>query len=672
MQFDMWVMPVSEFVHLSELRPHEELRQQGKLMRCDASMRGVFFLSHQWTSSSHPDHTTAQLRSFQTLLLRMVRGELPKTTYDASGIRAGGTSISAAYWQDLVPDAFVWIDFFSVPQKKLKGGEMSDQEKATNSIAAYIERSSHFFVICPTVHHQDLEGTVCDYGTWLQSSGCRMELFALLLARHNRIPAIVVKGGDATPFLISPTAAIPRSPGLGLFRCCERNHLKIDSNGKKHVLPCRRSQIAPVIHRMLQKRREYHLGLEDLISYRLWSAFSPHFLAGLPAADRNQKKIDVTSTFLREYRFDGPRSEENRNSGITPLMLAAASGHVGVVRELLQTHSVDVNAKMRINVPDFGLEKGQGALSFAVSTCPSSQVNPIVSELLLQGADPNKASAGPGTTPLMSAVISLNLQGVKSLVENAGDKLELNKGLKFNNATALSLAAFYSTTEIVEALIQAGANVVHIEDGGGNKLTDACSNPAANPRMLEVLSKTGLGNRTVIDVNDKIVARTLKWATLDSVLRKLVKGNYLRSHIAKGRANCQGSTPLHMAARQGNVNVVQWLLQNGAQKSLHVKNKMGCTALDVARIFGPHHEVEGILGAAMLEDLQQQESSQLKRKASRQVSMQRLMSSALRGARSGETAIRMQYPMYVVCGPQHAHGASRDFVACSCASPTGG
>jgi hypothetical protein len=39
--------------------------------------------------------------------------------------------------------------------------------------------------------------------------------------------------------------------------------------------------------------------------------------------------------------------------------------------------------------------------------------------------------------------------------------------------------------------------------------------------------------------------------------------------------------------------LVRWLLDNGARKSLHAKNVMGCTPLDVARMFGPYVPRDG-------------------------------------------------------------------------------
>ena len=45
-------------------------------------MKTVFFLSHQWTSFEHPDHTMDQVRCFKRLLIRMMKGEVATTVPD--------------------------------------------------------------------------------------------------------------------------------------------------------------------------------------------------------------------------------------------------------------------------------------------------------------------------------------------------------------------------------------------------------------------------------------------------------------------------------------------------------------------------------------------------------------------------------------------------------------
>ena len=78
------------------------------------------------------------------------------------------------------------------------------------------------------------------------------------------------------------------------------------------------------------------------------------------------------------------------------------------------------------------------------------------------------------------------------------------------------------------------------------------------------------------------------------------RGIITKSHFALNMAHSAGSTPLHKAANKGLVDVTEWLLQHGAHKSLHIRNDMGATPLDIARIFGPYPAIEAKLGAAML------------------------------------------------------------------------
>ena len=52
-------------------------------------------------------------------------------------------------------------------------GQESNLMKAVNSIPAYVERSTHFLAIVPTVKHRDLPGVVCDLGSWLGRGWCK-------------------------------------------------------------------------------------------------------------------------------------------------------------------------------------------------------------------------------------------------------------------------------------------------------------------------------------------------------------------------------------------------------------------------------------------------------------------------------------------------------------------
>ena len=46
-EYSMWVMPVSAFIALDKLQPHQTLRASDKIVQYNESMSTVFFLSHQ-------------------------------------------------------------------------------------------------------------------------------------------------------------------------------------------------------------------------------------------------------------------------------------------------------------------------------------------------------------------------------------------------------------------------------------------------------------------------------------------------------------------------------------------------------------------------------------------------------------------------------------------------
>ena len=268
----------------------------------------------------------------------------------------------------------------------------------------------------------------------------------------------VVKGGDATPFMISPTLALSRSPGTGKMLCCAHNHVKIDTDGVQRPVPCRKDRIAPSMLKMLQSRRAYHLGLDDLINFRMWTALVPNAMKGLPSVGMPLLPRSVEE-FLAHNKFSNPH-EEVCGSGYTPLIFSVISGNLAVVRELITRHSVNVKAPVMIDLPKFGFEKGMDALAFAVGSCSSEKVYESVSLLLAAGADPNTAF-NSGATPLMAAIMWHSLAGIRALISCSGGKLDLEKGLRANNATALLVAANIGTFEMVEALLVAGANREH-------------------------------------------------------------------------------------------------------------------------------------------------------------------------------------------------------------------
>ena len=567
MQADMWVMPVHVFVSLKEVRPHQELRREGKLVRWNNSMRTVIFLSHQWTAFDEPDHTREQLRTVQRMIHRMVSGTCPDTAptfADAAIFSSSRLRITSSQWQDSVRDAFICastrrasrvrrrihrprphararapcagLDYFSIPQigSYFNGDVQSELVKAVNSIPAYIERSSHFFVVCPTVEHLNFPDELCNFGSWQARGWCRVEQCALLLARHNELPAIVITGGESAPFMISPATALANTPGTGQFSCCSRDHALQDADGNLVCVPCDKTKIGPICFEMLETKRRHALHSEGRAEYILWTAFMPKLLMGLPSDMPPQP--DTIDGFLSAYRYTSATDEQNRGSGLAPLIAASLSGNAAVVERLVACEGVDVNARTA-GFPQFFIPHGSTALHCAVGASPANHYA-ICAALLRSGANPNAPAAG-GTTPLMGGFNSL--QGTESLIMCAPKELNLEIGINLNNATALSMACFAGSPNVVAALASAGADFTHMNDAGSNKLTEAVQNEAADESTLELILERAAAQGAPININYQKATREIP-----SLHRSRRFLSFLAPGLTRGAPHRHGEVANHL------------------------------------------------------------------------------------------------------------------------------
>jgi len=424
-------------------------------------------------------------------------------------------------------------------------------------------------------------------------------MYALLLSRSKHLPVIVVKGGDATPYMMACQACLSRPPGCGTFTCCARNHRMPNPDGTWRTIPCDKEALGPVMWTMLSSLMQYALGDERLDEYRKWCALVPHIMQGLPMpAEAALYSSATVPDFLRIFRFKTSSDEEGkRGSGYSPLFLAATSGNVPVARALIDTHGADIHIATHRFDTTFGLDKGGAPLHGAMIVCPPQYADQMVRVLLAACADPNQGTKA-SMTPLHAGAAFHNLASVKALLKHAEGKLRIDAGFKSNNASPLSFAVYLSTTEMVATLIDAGADVTHVNDAGGTMLIGAVQNPAATPEMLELLCASNQTN-----VNQEYMPRTRKWYLILRLFECLCKSRFVsNTDLIMEMAHGRGGTALHFAAMNGHAHLVDWLLENGAHKSLNVHDKMGSTAIDVAHIFGPFPEAESRLGAGMLDD----------------------------------------------------------------------
>jgi ankyrin repeat protein len=200
--------------------------------------------------------------------------------------------------------------------------------------------------------------------------------------------------------------------------------------------------------------------------------------------------------------------------------------------------------------------------------------------LLEKGANPNEA--GAGYSALHAAILVGDLSLVKALLaRGASVNAPLTRGTPVRrysqdfafsadliDATPYWLAARFGDIPIMRALADAGADTRFIMKDGSNALiaaVAASSGFGSGDRRERYLTPVQVAER--VDAEDERI-------TLDTAALAIALGSDV-NHVTQS-----GDTALHFAASQGLSTVVRLLVDKGAV--LDTKNKRGLTPLGMA------------------------------------------------------------------------------------------
>ncbi|XP_065142847.1 poly [ADP-ribose] polymerase tankyrase-1 isoform X4 [Paramisgurnus dabryanus] len=228
------------------------------------------------------------------------------------------------------------------------------------------------------------------------------------------------------------------------------------------------------------------------------------------------------------------------------------------------------------------------------------------------GSTPDSGSASPGGSvcgtsgafrELFEACRNGDVVRVKRLV----DSVNVNaKDMAGRKSTPLHFAAGFGRKDVVEHLLNTGANVHARDDGGLIPLHNACSFghaevvslllcQGADPNARDNWNYTPLHEAAIKGKIDVCIGEYKK----DELLEAARSGNEekLMALLTPLNVNCHASdgrksTPLHLAAGYNRVRIVQLLLQHGAD--VHAKDKGGLVPLHNACSYG-HYEVTELL-----------------------------------------------------------------------------
>jgi ankyrin repeat protein len=576
---DLWVTSAFDVIALTEVPTHAALKTSGKLVRYNQrTMDPLIYIAIEPMSDDARESVLAegQLRTLQRELVRMHMGEMPSLSapcIDVAAHRRSAT-MDPSEWQAMVKDAVVWFAHISVPPLPdvldgtagpvaLPGRNKLHVAHEGGCIVRACFAARCMLVVCPSVPHTHEPLRKCDSMSWWQTPRGQLELLLPLLRSARRKPLVVALcSGDNAP------RAVPLHP----------------------VRPSLCKGYLQLVHEQMRAQavRDEQHGRRG--SCQLWravsSATSPDVVDALQTDTSNDAQL---AAFMETGGFG--ETSKGKRKGVTPLMSAAMAGNVGLMRALLDAGE-DANGRYQgVAVGNLGLVRGATALHHASAVSS----NAACVELLLRHNAILDARAGPfGLTPLHAAAAA-NEHAVRALARGcaaAGVPLNIYAGTLLNNAPALSIAAYMGTPGSVAALLKLEADASHFTDHGAHVWCDACSNAHMEVATLELIKR----HANAPNINTRFQPRTLKWSTIDRFCELLERaGRGKKGDLLHELANTRGSTPLHWAAAVGRIDLVRWLLDNGAEPSVAVRNARGRTPLQMAHFFGPHLAVEAEL-----------------------------------------------------------------------------
>ena len=301
---------------------------------------------------------------------------------------------------------------------------------------------------------------------------------------------------------------------------------------------------------------------------------------GTHSLETEEKYLEI----IKSLHAAGANVNCRNRSNYTPLMLACRSGHIAMIKFLIQLKA-DINA-------DTVKTAARTALTHA---CLSAHPE-AVKLLLAHGANPNipqdeEDSDAVEAYPPLLAICSLSsdnydeniVEEIATMLINAGANVSAKYGA---GLTSLSNAANSGQIKTMNLLINHKVEVDSHMDNGWNILmaaADGKSNQATEAVKLLLKSKPTLDSRS-----------SKGWTAIHSAAMK-GRSEMIKLLIDAGckcnRTNIYkpknkyiepkgGLTPLHMAAHEGHVETVKILLAMGKKKSmLDAKDAVGNTAL---------------------------------------------------------------------------------------------
>jgi ankyrin repeat protein len=280
-----------------------------------------------------------------------------------------------------------------------------------------------------------------------------------------------------------------------------------------------------------------------------------------PAASVVDATMQGDRDAVRSLLKQGADVNTAQGDGMTALHWAVQKGDVDLAKTLMYA-GANLKATTRIG--------GYTPLLIASKIGDAS----MVETLIAGGADPNMATVN-GTTPLMFASLSGNANAVKTLLEHGAD---VNAKEKVKGETALTFAAAYGRADAIRLLAAHGADV-----NVTTKPVDLVAfNKEEQERFAQIFQQQQAQAAAKGGQAGAAAAAPRGGRGFNPNAKPGIDRQYNYTELV---GYWGGLTPLHLAARQGQLESVKALLDAGVNVNQRIEGD-GSTAMLIATING--------------------------------------------------------------------------------------
>lgn len=263
-------------------------------------------------------------------------------------------------------------------------------------------------------------------------------------------------------------------------------------------------------------------------------------------------------------------SISTNESGFSPLHISCMCNHIEVAKVLLDA-GTDIDK----------LGNGDETPLFIAA---ENDCHEVVSMLMERGADPTLTDIH-GFSPLRQCARKNLVQMVGTLLDGGGVRININEANGSGNAFPLYIAAIKGRRELLQLLLERGADVNLANADGHTALH--CSSEKGYGEVVEVL----LSHGAIVDkVDNHEITPLHKAANFNhpaTVTALCTRGADMN------KADSEGTTPLFVASEQGYTGVVEVLTEWGADTEKAAP--CGKTPLIIAALGGHHETVSALL-----------------------------------------------------------------------------